>query len=213
MSVGGLVKRALGRTLPRAVLVKGRRATRPRVALTFDDGPHPEHTPRILELLAARRVHATFFLQGAQVERRPGLARAIAAAGHEVGNHGHSHLDARRTPLGAYVADVERAQRVLQQALGTALEPLFRPPHGSVTALSFLSLARRGYRFVFWSADSRDSFIRTQRGLVDHVESLAVSDGDILLFHEDYAHTVEALPGILDSLRDRSLGFLPVGKL
>ena len=213
MSVGALVKRALGRAFPAAVLVKGARAQTPRVALTFDDGPHPGHTPAILDILDAHDARATFFLQGAEAEKHPGLAREIAARGHQVGNHGYSHYDARKVPLGIYLADVDRARDTLQNVLGTKLEPIFRPPHGSVTGPSFVALARHGYRFVFWSADSRDSFIRSRPELVEHVASLGVSDGDILLLHEDYPHTVEALADIVGLIRGRSLGFVAIRDL
>jgi peptidoglycan/xylan/chitin deacetylase (PgdA/CDA1 family) len=213
MGAGALAKRVLGRIAPSAVVVKGRRSSAPRVALTFDDGPHEAHTPRILDALDAQGARATFFLQGREVERHPGLAREIVARGHEVGNHGHSHYDAKRVPLGTYVADVARAHEVLEQALGKPVGRIFRPPHGSVTGASFLWLARKGYRFVFWSADTRDSFIRTPDELVAHVEGLGLGDGDIVLLHEDYAHTVESLPRILRPLAERSLAFARIGEL
>jgi peptidoglycan/xylan/chitin deacetylase (PgdA/CDA1 family) len=213
MGAGAIAKRLLGRLAPSAVLVKGRPSGEPRVALTFDDGPHAAHTPRILDALDAQRARATFFLQGAEVEKHPALAREIVARGHQVGNHGHSHYDAKRVPRGDYVADIARAQEVLQQTLGAPVERLFRPPHGSVTGGTFLALARQGYRFVFWSADARDSFIRTSDELVAHVEGLGLADGDIVLLHEDYAHTVEALPRMLSAIAQRSLGFATVGGL
>lgn len=213
MSVGQLAKRVLGRLVPSAVLVKGRRSDKPRVALTLDDGPHPEHTPRILDLLEARGARATFFLQGAEAEKYPGLTREIVARGHQVGNHGHSHYDAKRTPPDLYVADIERGREAVANALGSPVDAIFRPPHGSVTAATFLALARRGYRFVFWSADSRDSYIRSPAPLVAHVASLGISDGDILLLHEDYAHTVASLDEIVGQIQGRALGFATIGEL
>lgn len=213
MGVGAIAKRMLGRVAPSAVVVKGRRSGAPRVALTFDDGPHEAHTPRILDALDAHRARATFFLQGKEVEKYPALAREIVARGHQVGNHGHSHYDAKRVPREHYVADILRAQEVLQQTLGRPVERNFRPPHGSVTGATFLALARQGYRFVFWSADTRDSFIRTPDALVAHVGGLGLGDGDIVLLHEDYAHTVESLPRILGPLAERRLAFATVGEL
>ena len=87
MSPGGMVKRGLGALFPGTVLVKGRRS-RGRVALPFDDGPHPENTPRILDVLDKSCVTATFFLQGREAEKYPALVREISARGHQVGNHG-----------------------------------------------------------------------------------------------------------------------------
>jgi peptidoglycan/xylan/chitin deacetylase (PgdA/CDA1 family) len=94
--------------------------------------------------------------------------------------------------------------------VGAAVDRIFRPPHGSVSGSTFLALGLAGYRFVFWSADSRDSFIRTPGELVAHVASLDVADGDILLFHEDYAHTVASLPEVLGLIRERRLEFAPI---
>lgn len=207
MGIGRIVKYALGRAMPATVLVKGRRSPHPRIALTFDDGPHRGHTPRILDVLDEHRASATFFLQGSEVEKFPALVREIHARGHQLGNHGHSHLDASRVPRDRYVADVGRAQQVLEDCVGSALDPIFRPPHGRVTGPIFVSLARLGYRFVFWSVDSRDSFIRTASELADHMASIEVTDGDILLFHEDYDHTLDALSEILRRIRERSLAF------
>lgn len=208
--IGGIIKRAAGALFPGVVLVRGRSSTG-NVALTFDDGPHPENTPRLLDVLDAARATATFFVQGKAAEQYPALLRAMDARGHRIGNHGYAHLDARASRPDAYVGDVQRAQHVLENILGRRTEKLFRPPYGNITVPSFLALARRGFRFVFWSVDSRDSFIREAPALAAHVESLAIAGGDILLFHEDYGHTIESLPRILQSLRGRSLAFTGIG--
>ena len=212
-SAGALIKHGLGRLFPDFVLVKGRTAPTPRVALTFDDGPHPDNTKRLLDILDRNDVRATFFLLGSEVEKHPALARDILGRGHQIGNHGYSHLDAKRTRRDLYIADTNRAQEILQDAVGTPLKRIFRPPHGTITGAAFLTLARSGYRFVFWSADSRDSFITSPMELVSHVASLQVADGDILLFHEDYAHTVASLPEVLRLIKGRSLEFKRIADL
>jgi peptidoglycan/xylan/chitin deacetylase (PgdA/CDA1 family) len=195
------------------MLVKGRKSSSPRLALTFDDGPHQDNTKRLLDILDRNAAPATFFLQGSEVEKHPELAREILGRGHQIGNHGYSHFDAKRTSRHLYLADTNRAQDILQDALGTALQKIFRPPHGTLTAAALLILVRSGYRIVLWSADSRDSFIRSPRELVSHVASLRVADGDILLFHEDYAHTLASLPEVLRLIRERSLHFARIKDL
>jgi len=207
MSIGKLVKHGLGRLFPGTVLIKGRSSPQPRIALTFDDGPHPDNTKHILDILDKNGASATFFLQGREVEKYPALTREIHARGHQIGNHGYSHLDAKRTHQDLYVEDTHRAQETLQNTVGTAFEKIFRPPFGNITGTTFLALARSGFRFIFWSVDSRDSFIKNPRELVSHMTSLNVADGDILLFHEDYPHTVSSLPEILNYIKTRSLGF------
>ena len=212
MSAGKIIKHGLAAVFPNLVLIRQRRAKR-HIAITFDDGPDPQHTPRILDILEANGASATFFVQGKTAEAHPALVLEVAARGHQIGNHGYSHLDARRSSLRAYVGETIHAQDVLENILGRRIERIFRPPYGNITGTSFLALVRRGFRFVFWSVDSRDSFIRETSALMAHIDSLPIAGGDILLLHEDYAHTVESLPRILQSLKDRSLKFARISDL
>ncbi|HEY4229872.1 MAG TPA: polysaccharide deacetylase family protein, partial [Thermoanaerobaculia bacterium] len=99
------------------------------IALTFDDGPHPQGTPAVLELLARAQVRATFYLVGEQVERRPSLAAEIVAAGHEVGIHGYRHTLLLRRRPGALRDDLDRAAAVIGEATGVA-SASYRPPYG-----------------------------------------------------------------------------------
>jgi peptidoglycan/xylan/chitin deacetylase (PgdA/CDA1 family) len=207
-----MIKHGLAAVFPDLVLIRQRRARRD-IAITFDDGPDPQNTPRILDILDNAGASATFFVQGKAMEEHPALVREIAARGHQIGNHGFSHLDARRSSLRAYVEDTMHAQNALENILGRQVEKIFRPPYGNITGSSFLALAWRGFRFVFWSADSRDSFIRETPALTAYIDSLPITGGDILLLHEDYAHTVESLPRILQSLKDRSLEFSRISDL
>lgn len=206
MSAGRMVKRGLAMLFPGLLLIRHRHAGN-RVVVTFDDGPDPRNTPRILDILDANGASATFFVQGKTAEEHPLLVREIAVRGHQIGNHGYSHMDARSTNLRAYVEDTMHAQNALENILGRRIEKIFRPPYGNITGPSFLALTWRGFRFVFWSVDSRDSFIRETPALTACIDSLPIAGGDILLLHEDYAHTVESLPRILQSLKDRSLKF------
>lgn len=210
MGAGRLIKHGLAAAFPNLVLIRQGRAGR-RIALTFDDGPDPRNTPRILDILEAAHATATFFVQGKNAEAHPALVREVVARGHQIGNHGYLHLDARRTNLRTYVEDTKHAQNVLENILGRRIEKIFRPPYGNITGPSFLTLTWQGFRFVFWSVDSRDSFIREAPALTAHIDSLPIAGGDILLLHEDYAHTVESLPHILRTLRERSIEFSRVG--
>lgn len=212
MSPGRLIKHGLAAVFPGLVLIR-QRSAKQRIALTFDDGPDPKNTLRILDILDAGAARATFFVQGKPAEANPALVREIVARGHQLGNHGYSHLDARRARLRDYLEDTNRAQEILQNILGQEIEKIFRPPYGNITGPSFLALVRRGFRFVFWSVDSRDSFIRESPALTAYVGSLPVTGGDVLLLHEDYTHTVESLPRILDSLKNRGLHFSRISDL
>lgn len=213
MGAGGALKRILGCLLPRRVIVAGRARPDRRIALTFDDGPHPDHTPRILDILAEHAAQATFFMQGAEAEKYPTLVRRLHAVGHEIGNHGYAHLDAKRVPLAKYLHDVDATHRLLEAIVGQSLPRLFRPPYGSLTPLALATLIARGYRIALWSADLNDSFIRTVPELVAHVRMLPLRPGEVLLLHEDYAHTVEALPEILGVLTARGHAFVALSGL
>lgn len=205
MGLGSIAKSLTGTLFPGALLVGGQSHSGAPAAVTFDDGPHSVNTPLILATLAAAHVRATFFLQGQEAQRHRGLVRDIHDAGHQVANHAYLHLDARRIPAGKYVDEVLRTQDLLAEIVQCDLPRDFRPPYGSITPTTFLALARRGYRFVLWSKDSRDSFLKEPASLVASVSGLVVDDGDIVLFHEDYPQTVAALPDILAGFRARSL--------
>lgn len=191
---------------PRILLNLPRSAGRV-VCLTFDDGPDDRNTRRILRTLQDEGVHATFFVAGIACERHPELVRAMVAQGHEVANHSYSHVVPDEVAPADYVADVERAQQILEATLGQPVPRIFRPPHGQLSARTFLSLRRRGYRFVLWSVDSQDSFLTEAADIVTTVLDAPVEAGSIVLMHEDYAWTIEALPALISSIRARGLEF------
>jgi peptidoglycan/xylan/chitin deacetylase (PgdA/CDA1 family) len=201
---------------PRCVWRAPRRAGR-RLALTFDDGPDAEFTPRVLELLAARRVRATFFLVGARAARAPETVRAIAAAGHEVGSHGWSHRSLWLCGPARTDDEIGRTRAILGQLTGTA-PALFRPPWGMVNAALFGALRRHGQRCVFWSiqpeglrpAPAATQIARVLRG---------AHPGAIVDLHDAEgtprapARLCAALPGMLDGLAAAGYGFGTVSEL
>src|SRR5271166_529684 len=124
-------------------------------ALTFDDGPHPQGTPAVLEILARERASATFFLVGEQVRRNPALAREIVAAGHGIGLHCDRHRNLLRLAPRQTRADIARAQDTIEQTCGRAVD-LYRPPYGVLNA-SALRIARaHDWRTLLWSHAGKD---------------------------------------------------------
>lgn len=209
-----LTKRLLGHIAPGILLYRGQaHAGVARLALTFDDGPHPAYTERLLDILAREGVPATFFLQGAQAAAHPHLVRAIHAAGQTLGNHSYSHRRPAEIGAAAFIREVEQTQAILQDAVGAPLPRLFRPPFGAITTRAFAGLVWRGYRFVYWSVDSDDSVERDPTALVARVAQERLVAGDILLFHEDYAHTVAAMPDIIRAITARAFRFTAIGEL
>src|ERR1700684_1590064 len=123
--------------------------------LTFDDGPHREGTPAVLEALAARGVRATFFLVGEQVARNPGLAAEIVAAGHGIGLHCDRHRNQLRLGPRAVREDIERGAARIEEATGRPIER-YRPPYGIFNASALALVHRRGWRPLLWTHWGRD---------------------------------------------------------
>jgi peptidoglycan/xylan/chitin deacetylase (PgdA/CDA1 family) len=181
-------------------------------ALTFDDGPHAEGTPAVLEILARERVRATFFLVGEQVRRNPALAREIVAAGHGIGLHCDRHRTQMRLTPWQVRADITRAQDTIEAATDRAIG-LYRPPYGVPNA-SALRLARQqGWRTLLWSHFGKDwERHATAESIAARVTKDA-GEGSVLLLHDadDYSapgswrRTAAALPLVVEALAERSL--------
>lgn len=178
------------------------------VGLTFDDGPQGGNTEEILRILRDEGVAATFFIEGLACERRPDLVRAIDAEGHQIANHSYSHLSPAEASVADYVADVERNQKLLQRTLGRPVPKLFRPPYGALTGATLFRLWRRGYSFALWSIDSHDSLLTEPDDVVSVMLNTPVAARDVILLHEDYDWTVQALPELIASIRERDLDFV-----
>jgi peptidoglycan/xylan/chitin deacetylase (PgdA/CDA1 family) len=182
------------------------------VALTFDDGPHPEGTPGVLEALDAAGAKATFFLVGEQVARRPALAAEIAAAGHRLGSHGHRHRSQLRLGPRELARDLARAEQTILDATGQ--DPsLYRPPYGIFSAAGLALVRRRGWTPVLWSRWGRDWSRRASPAGIATKVTENVVDGDVLLLHDaDYysppgswRKTMAAVPRVLASLEASGL--------
>ena len=179
----------------------------PGVALTFDDGPHPEGTPALLDLLGEVGIHATFFLIGEQVERHPEVAVRIATEGHVVALHGHRHRNLLRVPPAALVRDLDRGAWTIAQATGC--EPLlYRPPYGIFTPAGLRIVHRRGWIPLLWSRWGHDWRRFTTPARIASELTRELTDGDVLLLHDadhysahdSWRRTLAAMPRILDTL-------------
>ena len=206
-----LPRAAGGLGLPRVLPAAG-------VALTFDDGPHPEGTPAVLELLARADTRATFFLVGEQVRRRPRLAAEILAAGHIVALHGDQHrLQLRLTPAQVQ-ADLARGAATLEDATGAAIV-WHRPPYGIYSPAGLGAVRAAGWRPLLWSRWGKDWRRSTTPRRIATRATRSLSAGDVILLHDadfysahnSHRRTAEALPLILTQLSSRKLDtVLPV---
>ena len=186
------------------------------VALTFDDGPHPENTPAILKLLKLYDFKATFFLQGNLLRKYHQLGRMIVEQGHEIGNHTYEHIDIKKCSYNKFHDSVLKTEKLISSIYkkhNKKYRKLIRTPYGSINFKLLYYILRHKYLLVSWNKDSRDSFIRNDKDLIKYFQSYEIYDGDIILFHEDYNHTVKALPEILYSLNEQGVRSVPVSFL
>lgn len=188
------------------------------VALTFDDGPHPEGTPAILEILADAGIKATFFLVGEQVERRPALAAQIEDEGHVVALHGYRHR-AQPAVSGRVVReDVARGMAAIEDA--THATPVWhRPPYGLYSAAGLDAIRGRGLKPLLWSRWGKDWRRFTTPERIAARATADVAPGDVILLHDadfysskgSHERTARALRLIVRDLKRQKIGtVLPV---
>ena len=155
--------------------------------LTFDDGPHPVNTPKLLDALAACNAKATFFLLGDNAKAFPELVRRIVDEGHAIANHSMSHPNFRTLAPHAQLAQIDRADEVLAPHDGRQRHA-FRPPRGAATLTTIAASLWRSQPLVLWNFDSLD-YKLPQPELQSRLTSYQPTSGDILLFHDDMEGT------------------------
>lgn len=183
------------------------------VALTFDDGPNPTATPRVLEALASRGVRATFFLLGRHVVKWPQVARAVHEAGHQLGNHGYAHRKLHRRGPRFVRRDLELGTQAIEDATGERPR-FFRAPHGFRSPWVTPIARSLGQRTVGWSLGVWDSD-RPGAGEIARRAIIGARAGTILLLHDgdgydptgDREQTAAAVAPIIDALRTRGYTF------
>lgn len=185
-----------------------------QIALTFDDGPHPSLTPKILEILAKYHVSATFFMVGQNVLNYPGAARAVIEAGHEVGNHTFTHPHIANLNEKAIFDEIGKCEDALEE-LCEYRPHLLRTPQGALTPSLERCLLDDDYILVLWSLDTRDWENKSTACIVQTVLN-RVQAGDIILMHDYIGHnskTPEALEKIIPILLSQGYEFVTVSAL
>lgn len=185
-----------------------------RIALTFDDGPHPRYTPQILDILAEFGVEATFFTVGVNAETYPEIVKRIAAEGHEIGNHTYHHYHTASVAGDVLTQDILACSRVLKEQTGEAPR-LFRPPEGICNEDITRLCEEQGYIIVMWSVDTRD-WTHPEVGEICQNVRQNVRDGSIILMHDfigKKSPTPAALRRIIPMLQESGFEFVTVSRL
>ncbi len=190
----------------------------PKIAVTFDDGPHGISTPQILDLLDKFKVSATFFLVGKHLERHHKIARRMVSAGHEIGNHTYSHSLLYLSTKKRIRDEICRTDTLLRNIDGA--EPkFFRPPAGFFTKQVLDIVEQLGYKTVVRDVYPRDPHLPGKKKIVDRVVQRTVA-GSIIILHDggntqrvDRSQTLEALSEIIPSLKNKGFEFLTLSAL
>lgn len=188
--------------------------TEPEVALTFDDGPNPDATPRVLDALAKHDVRATFFILGKHAELWPELVQRVVEEGHQLGNHGYFHRKLQFKSRRYVRRDVGLGTRAIEHATGETPE-FFRPPHGFRSPWVSSIAESFGQRTIGWSLGVWDTDKPGVKRIINRTIAGA-RRGSIILLHDgdgvdpygDRLQTAEALPSIIGGLRDRGFSFV-----
>lgn len=181
------------------------------VHLTFDDGPNPNATPIVLEILKSRNIKATFFLLGAHVEQYPDLAREINNQGHAIGNHSLSHRSLLMKPFSWQSHQIEQTSEIILHTTGTTPR-VFRPPFGRFDLGTIKAASSHGLRTVMWDVDARDYAASGVQPIIRRVCRQTVP-GSIILFHDSdstSATLFRYMNPILDNFEQRHVKFSPL---
>ncbi|MCI9517218.1 MAG: polysaccharide deacetylase family protein [Lachnospiraceae bacterium] len=181
---------------------------KPRIALTFDDGPHPVYTPKLLDGLKERNVKATFFVVGKNIEGREDIIKRMDEEGHLIGNHTYDHVKITGLPEEEACAQITKTSELVKEITGKNTE-FVRPPFGA-----WDKKLECGFEMfpVLWSIDPLDWTTKNVDAVVQKVLSRA-EENSIILLHDYYDSSVEAALKIVDALLERGFEFVTVDEL
>jgi len=173
------------------------------IYLTFDDGPHPKNTLKLLAVLDKHNVKATFFMVGKEIERYPNIAKRLYSKGHSLGYHSYDHSHARDSNFKQIAYELDHAKK-LEENYGLNFNGLYRPPYGALTLGTFLAILAKGWKVVLWSKDSMDSYTDIEN-VCRNLSKENLNGGDIILLHDDYINTPSTIDLVLTEYKKSKL--------
>lgn len=193
-----------------SIIACGSRRER-KVAITFDDGPHPGFTPRLLALLKKHDVKATFFVVGEMAERHPELVKAMSDDGHSVGNHTFHHVKLTRIRKDKVYIEIQACGEAIREITGKTPR-LFRPPGGDFNNQVASIAGSLGYVTVLWTDNTHD-YLNPGQAEVMERSTRWVENGSILLMHDGSREMMAVLPGIIISLKKKGFRFVTIDEM
>ena len=191
------------------------------VALTFDDGPSPVWTPKILDELKKAGIKATFFMVGNHVERYPEVTRRVLAEGHEIGNHTYDHHVLLYYKMDELEKEIKGAETAIKNATGQTTV-YFRPPKAWLTSAEKQKIKEMGYKIILWSLNSKDWVTFHDKQITSYILR-HIRPGDIILFHDsggaisteggDRSQTVKTIPRLVKKLKEQGYRFVTISEL
>ena len=180
------------------------------IYLTFDDGPTPEITERVLEILDKHHIKATFFCIGDNVRKHPEIVQKILSKQHSVGNHTYSHLKGWKTPTKTYINNTEACRMKLNSQFTIQNSQIFRPPYGKITPWQSFKLRKLGYKIIMWDVLSKDydTSISAEKCYENVIQN--VSSGSIIVFHDSNKAKVNILNSLektIETLKSKGFNF------
>ncbi len=195
--------------------------TRKIVALTFDDGPSPLWTPRILDALKKAGVKATFFMLGDHVQKYPDVARRVAEEGHEIGNHTYDHHVLIYYKMDELEKELKDAEKIIKDTTGKTTQ-YFRPPKAWLTPQEKEKIKAMGYKIILWSLNSKDWVTFDDKYIIGYILR-RIQPGDIILFHDSGGvfsteggsrkETVLTIPRLVEKLREKGYECVTITEL
>jgi len=192
-----------------------------KIVLTFDDGPSPEWTPKILEELKKANIKALFFMIGHHVQRYPEIARQVAQEGHTIGNHGYAHSVMLYYTPAEIEEEIKYTEHVIREITGQTTK-FFRPPKAWLRKSIKEKIKSMGYAIILWSLNSKDWVCFNHKYIVQYL-SRNIQNGDILLFHDsgniskteggDRTQTVESIGLLAATLRKKGYEFVSIEEI
>ncbi len=188
------------------------------IALTFDDGPNPKYTPKLLDILREHKVKASFFIMGRQAKLYPRIIRQIEDEGHTIGCHSYYHNHAWLMPPWATIMDMNETYRILTQILEKS-PSWYRPPWGTFNLLSIWAARRLNLDIAYWSIEAKDWAKDTTADYIYYRVVNEIEPGSIIVLHDNQGapqapkRTLEALPRIIETLHEQGYRFITLDEM